>query len=294
MKRTKDEKASNTAGYTCFSRACATREVDERLKGPDYLAEIFLPSFAAVILNVPVFRKFFMSMIAPSGIYEYVIARTKLFDQMFLNGLENHISQIVIMGAGMDTRALRFAQKNHGTKVFELDIERTQDPKIEILKRKSVELPDELIFVPIDFNSQSLKEVLAHVGFQMGQLNLFLWEGVTMYLAPQAVDATMDFIRENSQTGSLLVFDYIYASVLRRENKYYGEEEIFNTVSGAGEGWTFGIAEGEVENFLSERGYQMKTHYASTDLEEKYFKGEDGTAIKHINGTHCIVQASVV
>ena len=293
LKKTNDEKASHTAGYTCFSRACATREKDEQLRGPDYMAEIFLPTFAKVILNVALLRKAFMRKVAPSGIHEYVIARTKLFDEIFLDGLEERVHQIVILGAGMDTRALRFADKNHGTKVIELDIEKTQHPKMQILKRKKVELPDELIFATIDFNTQSLRDVLRNAGYQWNKKSLFLWEGVTMYLRSDAVDRTLAFIRKSSKKGSHIVFDYIYASVIRRENKFYGEREIFDTVSKTGEGWTFGIEEGEIEKFLVKRGFKLMSHYSPPELEERYFKVDNGSVLGQINGTHCIVQVSV-
>jgi methyltransferase (TIGR00027 family) len=293
-KRTKDEKASSTAGYTCFSRACATREKDERFRGPDYLAEIFLPAFAKIILNVPVLRKAFMNKVAPSGIYEYVLARTKLFDGIFMDGLARRVCQIVLLGAGMDTRALRFASKNQGTRIIELDIERTQHPKIAILNRKQVELPKELCFASIDFNKQDLSDVLMNAGFQKDQLSLFLWEGVTMYLNSDAVDNTLTFIIESSHKGSRVAFDYIFASVLRQENKFYGEKEIFDTVSQAGEGWTFGIEEGEIEEFLTERGFRMMSHYTPSQLEKRYFTSDDGSVLRRINGTHCIVEAEVV
>lgn len=293
-KRTKNEKASNTAGYTCFSRACATREKDKRFRGSDNMAEIFLPAFAKVILYVPVLRKAFMSKIAPSGIYEYVLARTKLFDEIFVDGLAKKVYQIVILGAGMDTRALRFMSKNQGTRIIELDTEKTQQPKIEILNRKRVELPKELIFASIDFNRQSLSDVLMIAGYQRNKQSLFLWEGVTMYLNSDAVDGTLTFIRESAQKGSRVAFDYIYKSVLRQENKFYGEREIFDTVSRAGEGWTFGIEERGIEEYLSERGFRMMSHYTPSELEERYFRDDDGSIVSRINGTHCIVQAEVV
>jgi methyltransferase (TIGR00027 family) len=293
VNNTKDEKASSTAGYTCFSRACATREKDELFRGQDYMAEIFLPTFAKIILNVPVFRKAFMNKVAPSGIYEYVIARTKLLDEIFLDGLAKRVYQIVLLGAGMDTRALRFASKNRGTKIIELDIEKTQRPKIEILNRKQVELPKELVFAAIDFNRQSLSDVLMNAGYQMKKQSLFLWEGVTMYLNSDAVDGTLAFIRESSQKGSCVTFDYIIASVLRRENKFYGEKEIFDTVSQAGEGWTFGIEEGEIGEYLTKRGFRMISHYTPSELEQRYFRFEDGSILRRINGTHCVVQAEV-
>ena len=292
-KRSKDEKASNTAGYTCFSRACASREKDERFRGPDYMAEIFLPALAKVILNVPVLRKAFMSKVAPSGIYEYVIARTKLLDEIFLDGLANKVYQIVVLGAGMDTRALRFAGMNQGTKIIELDIEKTQRPKVEILNRKKVELPDELVFASIDFNTEVLSDVLINAGYQRDQQSLFLWEGVTMYLNSDAVNSTLSFIKKSSQKGSRVAFDYIFGSVLRQENKFYGEKEIFDTVSQTGEGWTFGLEEGKVEELLTKHGFKMISHYTPSELEERYFRADDGSIIRRINGTHCIVQASV-
>jgi methyltransferase (TIGR00027 family) len=291
--RTIDKKASNTAGYTCFSRACATREKDERFRGPDDMAEIFLPVFAKGILNVPFLRRFFMKRIAPTGIYEYVLARTKLLDAVFVDALERNFSQIVLLGAGMDTRALRFKGRNKGTKIFELDIQTTQRPKLEILDRKGVALPDELVFVPIDFNRQSLAAVLLAAGYREHQTSLFLWEGVTMYLTRDAVDSTLAFIRDSGAEGSVVAFDYIYASVLRRENKFYGEKEIFDTVSRAGEGWTFGVEQGEIEGFLSERGFELVSHHTPSDLERAYLTADDGALLRRINGTHCIVIASV-
>ena len=91
-KRTIDRKASNTTGYTCFSRACATREKEDLFRGPDDMAEIFMPLFAKGILNIPFLRKFFLKQIAPSGIYEYVLARTKRMDELFVDALENDFS----------------------------------------------------------------------------------------------------------------------------------------------------------------------------------------------------------
>lgn len=121
-KRTIEHKASNTAGYTCFSRACASHEKDKRFRGSDNLAEIFLPLGARVILAAPFLRRLFMRNIAPPGIYEYVLARTKLLDEVFVDALKNRFTQIVLLGAGFDTRALRFKSRNVGSKIFELDI----------------------------------------------------------------------------------------------------------------------------------------------------------------------------
>jgi O-methyltransferase involved in polyketide biosynthesis len=113
-----------------------------------------------------------------------------------------------------------------------------------------------------------------------------------MYLSAEAVDNTLDFIRSSSARGSMVIFDYIYASVLRRENRFYGEKGGFETVSRVGEGWTFGVEEGEIEQFLAKRGFNLIDRYTASDLEQRYFTAGDIAPSRRINGTHCIVTAS--
>jgi O-methyltransferase involved in polyketide biosynthesis len=81
--------------------------------------------------------------------------------------------------------------------------------------------------------------------------------------------------------------------VLRRENRYYGEKRIFERVSKAGEPWTFGIEEGEVEEFLAERGFRVIAHQTPADLEKTYLTDENGVSLGRVNGTHAVVTACV-
>ena len=291
--RTIERKGSSTAGYTCFSRACATREKDEHFHGPDHLAEIFLPFMPQILFSVPFLRKWLMRKMFPTGIHEYVLARTKLLDEVFLDVLDRGFSQVVLLGAGMDTRALRFQDRNRGTTIFELDIDATQRYKREVYKRKKTALPNTLVFVPIDFNKQRLADVLTQAGYREGQQTLFLWEGVTMYLEPEAVNGTLSFIRNSAAAGSIVAFDYVRGSVLRRENTLYGEKGGYDRVARAGERWTFGIEDGAIEGFLAERGLKLLSHHTPADLETAYLMAEDGTKFGRINETHCIVIAGI-
>lgn len=257
------------------------------------MAEVLLPWGAKIVLSVPFLRRIFMRRVAPPGIYEYVLARTKLMDRVFTDALDGRFGQIVLLGAGFDTRALRFQGRNRGTKVFELDVPGTQRPKVDIFSRKGLKLPNELVLVPIDFDRESLPDALFAAGYQAGQQTLFLAEGLIMYLSPEAVDGTFEFVHGTTSPGSLVAFDYVRASVLRGENKYYGEREIFETVSSAGEGWTFGIEDGAIEDFLDQRGFELVSFQTPADLEREYLLAEDGTLFGRINGTHCVVVASV-
>jgi methyltransferase (TIGR00027 family) len=288
-----EREGSSTAGYTCFSRACANREQDERFRGPDYLAEIFMPPIPNILLSVPFLRKLCMRKLFPTGIHEYVLARTRLFDEVFVDALERGFPQIVLLGAGMDTRAFRFQERNRGTTIFDLDIHATQRYKREVFERKKVALPAELVFAPIDFNKRRLADVLTQAGYLDAQQTLFLWEGVTMYLEAEAVDGTLDFIRKSAAEGSIVVFDYVRASVLRYENSLYGEKEIRGTVARAEEGWIFGIEDDAIREFLAERGFKPLSHHTPSDLEAAYLTAEDGTKFGRINETHCIVIAGI-
>jgi methyltransferase (TIGR00027 family) len=232
-----------------------------------------------------------MHKVAPAGIYEYVIVRTRIFDQYFLQALQEGFEQIVILGAGMDTRALRFADQNNGTRIIEVDLPGVQESKLDILRRKGVTLPDELVFIPMDFNRQDLADELAATGYRQGCRTLFLWEGICMYLQAEAVDAMFAFMRETAGESSLIVFDYVRASVLRKEHNLYGEEQIYTTVSNTGEGWTFGIEEDNLADYLAQRGFCLLAHYTSQDMQRDYLTAEDGSLFGRINGTHHIASA---
>ncbi|NMB55645.1 MAG: SAM-dependent methyltransferase [Leptolinea sp.] len=288
------KKSSQTATYTCFSRGCATREKDPQFRGPDYLAECLFPPLARIMLNVTPLRRFVMQKMFPPGIHEYVLARTKAMDDAFVEALDSAFDQIVLLGAGFDTRSLRFANHNRGTKIFELDAPTTQQEKIDVLHRKNLAIPKELIFTPIDFDRQDILEVLSKSGYRTGMKNLFLWEGVTMYLTADAVDSILSFIRRTSATGSLVVFDYIFASVLRKENRLYGEEKGYDMVARVGENWTFGLEEDQIGTFLKDRGFCLIRHFSPQDLQKEYLTRPDGTSFARINETHSIAKAEIV
>ncbi|WP_312336040.1 class I SAM-dependent methyltransferase [Anaerospora hongkongensis] len=83
------------------------------------------------------------------GNYEYLIARTKFIDNIFEN-MDDNIEQVLIFGAGFDSRAIRFKNKLASTKIFELDVPVTQKIKMDRIKRKNIEIPENLKFISID------------------------------------------------------------------------------------------------------------------------------------------------
>jgi methyltransferase (TIGR00027 family) len=292
MKRGKsriETKTSRTAEFTCMSRAASYREKRECYKGTDNIAYALVPGFVKLLLIFPRFCQLYNKYLAPKGIYEYVIARTKYIDSLFMDALGQGFDQIVIFGAGFDSRAQRFNHLNRSTRIFELDAPITQGEKLNAFKEKHITIPENLIYVPINFIKESLTEKLIKAGFEKGRKSLFLLEGVTMYLSDDAIDKTFTFIRDVAGKGSWVVFDYIYAGVLRQDNKYYGEKDIYKTVAKAGEAWSFAIEEGEIDDFLRKYDFHLKNHSDAQELEERYFKNQEGRIVGKVNGTHSIV-----
>ncbi|MBN1188367.1 MAG: SAM-dependent methyltransferase [Dehalococcoidales bacterium] len=284
-----ETKSSRTAGFTCLSRAASYVDKRECYSGPDSIAYRLIPLFFKLLLKSKWLFMVFRWRFFPNGIYEYVIARTRYFDAVFVEALENSFDQIVIFGAGFDSRTLRFNSLNKGTRVFELDAPATQRDKVKVYLAKKLVCPENLVFVPLDFNRESLPEKIAQAGFAPGRKTLFLLEGITMYLSKEAVENTFRFISEAASSGSLVVFDYIHAAVLRREHGYYGERKIYDTVARVGEEWTFAFDESEIDRFLEKYGFRERDHSRTPELEDKYFRNSQGSIVCRINGTHAIV-----
>ena len=129
MERRIETKTSKTAQWTCVSRAASSLESDKFYQSNDTLALQLLPNLLQTLLRIPYFRKLYRTVFSPRGIYEYVIARTKYIDTVFEKALADNFEQIIIFGAGFDTRSFRFQDQSKRTTIFELDVSRTQEVK---------------------------------------------------------------------------------------------------------------------------------------------------------------------
>ena len=131
-------------------------------------------------------------------------ARTSLYDA----AVQRHrggIDQLVILGAGFDTRAFRLCPEDR-VRCFEIDLPRTQAFKLAMLEKAG--LSTRLAtYVPADFETEDWMEKLVAAGFDPSRPALFLWEAVTMYLDRASVEATLRRIA-GTAPGSIVAFDY--------------------------------------------------------------------------------------
>ena len=121
---------SKTAEWTCLPRAVSSFETNSCYRSDDFVAPLILPGFVRLLICIPLVRKFFPRVVPAKGMYEYVIVRTKYIDAVFRYALAQGFGQILILGAGFDTRALRFQHEAVKTRIFELDASIMQNAKI--------------------------------------------------------------------------------------------------------------------------------------------------------------------
>jgi methyltransferase (TIGR00027 family) len=127
---------------------------------------------------------------APRPPLDSTTAGTRYIDDVVARGLADDVEQIVILGAGYDSRPYR--PKNiERCRVFEVDHPDTQARKRRRLRSGGLAIPPHVSFVPIDLARACLDDVLPAQGFRRDRRSLFIWEGVSEYLSADAVDATL-------------------------------------------------------------------------------------------------------
>ena len=292
-----EQKHSETAIFGALHRAIANKEFRNERFGPDYLAEYFLPShfkffikFKKIRANVKnKFNKFL------PGLHEYVIARTAFFDGIFIDALNKNIPQIVLLGAGYDSRAYRFAKLNSATKIIELDIAPTQNRKKKCLKKAQIDIPKQVTLVPINFNKESLKDILEKAGYESHKKTLFLWEGVSYYLDLESVDVTLAFVSHSSHNESVIALDYVI-SISEENINYYGVKEFFQTMKKhhANEELMFSINEGKAESFFKQRGLIIVNYLDNKKIEKMFLLDDNEILIGQITGLFRFAMASPI
>lgn len=206
------------------------------------------------------------------GVNGYLVARERHIDQVLQDSLADGLRQLVILGAGYDARPYRFELAGQ-VKTFEVDHPNTQLDKLKKVRAIFGKIPAHISYVAIDFNTQTLPEQLPPAGYDPKLKTLFIWQGVSMYLSGEAVDATLDFVVNHSEPGSAIIFDYLYRAALEGVQRQREVENMRRYRFMTGERLTFGIPQGEAELFLKARGFRQVTDINAADLQTAYFHG---------------------
>lgn len=272
--------ARNTAEAFASLRAAGSSVRDEQVRNPDYLASRFIavaPRLTTLV-KVPALRPLARrtaERVSP-GAYYYELARVKHIDSLLSDELDSGIEQLVILGAGFDTRAYRFADRLSSTRVFELDHPVTAALKQVRVRKVFGRLPAHVMYVTSDLEHEELAAALERAGYRPAARTLFVWSGVSFYLSAEAVDAVLAFVAASSRPGSSIVFDYHYSGFTDGSRDYYGAREGRRRVEELGEPCIFGVEEGGVAALVRRQGLDLVSDLGPAELERRYLIRSDG------------------
>ena len=213
------------------------------------------------------------------GLHEHLISRTRFIDDLIEKTTLDKVEQYVILGAGYDSRAHRLKLPS-GLKIFEVD-----QPEVQEIKRSK--LPDEIAnaenvtYVSIDFNYQSLKEQLLNAGFDQSKSTIFTLEGVSQYITREALNSTLSELALLTPNSNATFFmSYVNKLFMEDPEACFGmgyskpEKAVKFITNGAakvGEPWISFYSSREIEDLLSQNSFTLIENKTLADLNSKYF-----------------------
>jgi methyltransferase (TIGR00027 family) len=264
-------KVSRTAANMALIRALETAKPASRRLFADPFARRFLPRWQQALLvpaRLPAWRRWMESMFdrqAP-GARTSGAARTRLIDDWTRQAMQRGATQVIIMGAGFDCRALRMAELSGGP-AFELD----RLAMLDLKRRRLADAPAHHVrHVSVDFLNEKPEDRLTAAGYSPAAKALFIWEGVTNYLDAAAVDAVFDLFAR-SAPGSCVIFTYVHADAIDGSFRAPGLEHLLERLRKIGEAWTFGFRPQDLPGYLAQRGFRLVADLGAADYRALYW-----------------------
>jgi methyltransferase (TIGR00027 family) len=212
-----------------------------------------------------------------------MVARHRFLDDALAHALADvdratgaaAIEQVVILGAGLDSRALRFATALAGRPVFEVDFAATQARKLRALADASLDV-DAAHFVACDFaRERSVDALVRAPRFVPGRRTFVIWEGVSMYLPREAVRRTLNDVASICGPGSLLGMDFWF-TVDDRDQQGLVRRALAHAlppvVGAIGEPFLFALGPEDAPAFLQASGLTVVDAAGARALSTRYVR----------------------
>lgn len=249
-----------------------TRPSGKRLFGDPYAISFLGQGYKKVaqLSRIPPIRDLVSRIIQNKipGAFSSGIARTKYIDDLVQYSINNGVKQIIILGAGFDTRGLRLGFLR-SVPVIEIDHPNTATIKVNILRNRLGKLPDNIVYHQLDFNKESLDDLASWNPIDFSKPTTIIWEGVTNYLTASAVESTFRFVSRFT-AGSYIIFTYVHRMVLDHPQSFYGAEKLLIDLEKLEERWTFGFRPEELKAYLNKYNLALLEDMGATEYRQRY------------------------
>lgn len=270
---------STTAELVATVRASHLRWDDAPIFTDSYARQMLSPFWRAVATYRPLnWLVGDVIMGAYRPIHPSIVLRIRYSEDQLMEAVKAGASQYVILGAGYDTFALRHKELADQVRVFEVDHPATQDVKRQRILEANGEVPPNLTFVPVDFESDRLNEELARAGFDQQAPAFFSWLGVTYYLTLEAIGDTLACIAAMAAPGSRLVFDYKIARQMMPEEWKTLTGKLERFVARLGEPMLSNFAPETLRDTMSMHGFKEVELLTPEEQQLRYLSGRSDIA----------------
>jgi len=202
---------------------------------------------------------------------DLVRIRTKYLDDMLEKQIHSHFRQVVILGAGLDTRAVR--KRAAGVRYFEID-----DPETLTLKQSRYQqqrIDADVTFIPGNYVTDGVIALLTRNGFDVELPTYFIWEGNTMYLPMDRIKELLTELRKHVNRFQLS-FDYMSEAVISKTTGDPAITKLVESFANMGAPWISGIR--DVAGLARELKLNLVENFKTSELYEKYWLGRPLTS----------------
>jgi methyltransferase (TIGR00027 family) len=205
------------------------------------------------------------------GLRAFIAMRSRFAEDGLSSAMARGVRQYVLLGAGLDTFAYRAGDRFSQVTIFEIDHPATQAWKRARLDEFAIPIPSNVIYAPINFESETLGQGLMRAGFDFSRPAFFAWLGVTPYLSREAVMDTLMFIATSTARESEVVFDYTQPVEALDDLQRANFEAMAERVAAAGEPFRSFFEPAALARDLYALGFSAVEDFDANALNPRYF-----------------------
>jgi methyltransferase (TIGR00027 family) len=222
--------------------------------------------------RLPAQRRSVLTAAMRRGAAGGILSRARFAEDSLEKAVAEGVQQVVLLGAGLDTFALRRADLLGKIRVIEVDHPATQAIKRHRLAAMSFSLSPSLHFVPVDFSQEDLPHALSRSCYDAEIPAFFSWLGVTYYLEREHLFKVLRSLSETAAPHSLLAFDYMDMEAFDPGKATTQAQELKDKVRSLGEPMKTGLDPKALEKDLMGVGWELRQNLSREDIEGLYFR----------------------
>ncbi|MDE0228719.1 MAG: class I SAM-dependent methyltransferase [Spirochaetaceae bacterium] len=181
--------------------------------------------------------------------------------------------QYVILGAGLDSFCLRQGDLADRLRIFEVDHPASQSMKRDKLLKINDHLPANLVFTPVDFETEHLDDALTRAGYDTSVPAFFSWLGTTYYLTRDAIGDTLDRVAAVAAPGTRIALDYKYPRHLVPDDGLLFADKLDQFVARRGEPMLSMFTPDELNAEFRRAGFTELDHVSPEQQAQRYLEG---------------------